>query len=1284
MTQQNALSQAETNLYRARSPGDLGFSTTFEEQQGFGSWFSSGLTGLLTSKAASEETQEKWFVQRHSIDFGINQVNKTLDAYREIGNHRDFTQEEASEIRELQSRKSLIEEDLSFAYEHLNGDLDSVIDVEGNSFNDRWGVGGEEQDMLMAFLGAVKDNPAYMAGVFTSEILKDLPLSVLAWLGLAGKGAGGAKAIGSALNKLNNIQPKILRGLAKVGTGVGAGAVAGASYEGLYSLLDEGEVKAKNVQAGAAFGSVFGVLGGLGILGRTAKDLKARQPKPPVVDKKKVPVNQQEWRERITTTQESVEDTVDALIPEKQAKELQAPMELMFKEHNKHLFPELVEGTDYKVIHDIQVAKKQGVQKLNQSKAAQLRKDKDGNSVIVINDKLVDVSINKFRKEMREDKDKWFSSLTPIELTLLKGNKDVYKAFLVAHELGHVKQNKMGFPEVTTKEQHLAKEKGANDLAVEEMRRSYEEIQTAKLNKSDVHVSQVKEDVKSQFVEDEARVVKEPTPVSRGLDKVGEGVDVISKTPARLYGTAAVAGGLAYGATSEEGDPLMSAVVAGGAVALGPRIYKALNGKELSQKFMVAKARISKGMSDNTREMKALDAEMQFINDDINEAFISLNQRHALIALLEGDSLDKVQGKHDVKLTPEQLELVKKTRVFLDKLGGLAEEVEILAKRDSSAKIKHNKFADKHQKGAFLQNYFPHIFKGDIDQKLIDELVKVYGRTNTGNASIRTLMKTVEDIKTKYPHLEIIDDPTHALQLYTQAMTRAVLGKRTVAAFKEINLGPSKDDFLPALMTKDQHKIMSAQEAGRDGFSKQESVHYGEFTHPALKGYMAHVNVKHLLDDFFAVTSKTGLGDTLERLLKLNNGLKRVFVFGSLFHAQALFMSSIYSLGVTGAIKVSMGRGKIGNLDVSELKLGSQDFKDLAIEAMATGLSVVNIKRQELVNVGKVPLDNFLDKLGFPGKLAKKGFDAIDKLTWEQMHDRYKLAVWMKERDRLVDAGIDKKVAGEKASEFANDAFGSLDWDAFTNNLYEYASKNPTKIRGKIANKLAQLLPANKRRWLNLGLFAPDWTISNIRIIGKTFTGLPEVSKAMAKRIQKGNWDSDPHAKEVVKAWNMYAAYSLRAGFYTSAMWWSMTELFSDEEPTMENFWEFWTGDDSGKLNLGNGEFMVISKQIAEPIHWLQHPQHTLMNKASVVPKTVMEAMFNKQWFSMKKGFPMGPRIVEDDGTQHYAKWILGKMVPIVTKPLFDESIGWTERFERVVTGFFGFPQYKTPDDERK
>jgi len=169
---------ARRQLNEARQVKDLGFISTFEEQQGFGSWFSSGLTGQLTSRLASEETQEEWFVQRKSIEFGVNQINELLNAYTEVSKTRQLTATESSEFKELQKRKDLLERDLSFVYNNFSGNLDKPIDIKGKSFNERWGLDTEDNNMLMAFLGAVKDNPAYMAGVFTSEILKDLPLSL--------------------------------------------------------------------------------------------------------------------------------------------------------------------------------------------------------------------------------------------------------------------------------------------------------------------------------------------------------------------------------------------------------------------------------------------------------------------------------------------------------------------------------------------------------------------------------------------------------------------------------------------------------------------------------------------------------------------------------------------------------------------------------------------------------------------------------------------------------------------------------------------------------------------------------------------------------------------------------------------------------------------------------------------------------------------------------------------------------------------------------------------------
>jgi len=170
-------------------------------------------------------------------------------------------------------------------------------------------------------------------------------------------------------------------------------------------------------------------------------------------------------------------------------------------------------------------------------------------------------------------------------------------------------------------------------------------------------------------------------------------------------------------------------------------------------------------------------------------------------------------------------------------------------------------------------------------------------------------------------------------------------------------------------------------------------------------------------------------------------------------------------------------------------------------------------------------------------------FKNIDYLTWEYFHDRFKLAAYLQKKKRLTD--IDKstgkprhtdEVAGRLASEFANDAFGSLDWNNFTTKLYTYASNNPDSLRGKTADALASVLPVNKRRWLNLGLFAPDWTVSNIRIVGKTFTTAKNYTEGFLKSMHRGDnaaWKSK-EGKELASAFKMYAAYSARAGVVTS------------------------------------------------------------------------------------------------------------------------------------------------------
>ena len=52
--------------------------------QSVGSWFTSGITGLILSKGASDNEQRDWYVQRNGIQFGKQALEDRLKAYKEV------------------------------------------------------------------------------------------------------------------------------------------------------------------------------------------------------------------------------------------------------------------------------------------------------------------------------------------------------------------------------------------------------------------------------------------------------------------------------------------------------------------------------------------------------------------------------------------------------------------------------------------------------------------------------------------------------------------------------------------------------------------------------------------------------------------------------------------------------------------------------------------------------------------------------------------------------------------------------------------------------------------------------------------------------------------------------------------------------------------------------------------------------------------------------------------------------------------------------------------------
>lgn len=1251
---------AELNVNNVWENEDTEFTEGFiADHETAGSWFTSKLTGLFLSQALDDETEQDLYRQRTGVDYGITTINETLAAFEALGKVRNFSQQEASHIKELQERKALIQRDLDYTYTHKGGDLDAVIDTEGQSFNDRWGYGNEDVDVL-DFLKAMADNPKYTAGLLSGEIVGDLPLGILAWLGVTSKAAKSLGKMGmmtKLANKINGIRPKALRGLTKVTGPVLGGALAGATYEASYSKLNEGVVKGEDVKAGGEFGAVFGALSSLGIL---AKGVNL----PKKLDVK-VKAN----------ASISPSEAIDIASNSSAQTDITKFFNSVLNDESQ-VFPQLTPD-DYTYM-DRASAVKAGVMTADEKvgKGAFNRVTEDGKQTIVWGEAETTATFNRLQKILEEKSGYGYETLkgsSAKDIESLK-NREAYGAFQLAHEKSHVVQNKEGRtyeasphdPE-GSRPGTFRKEQEAHQMAFTELNRLKSEYLGRKIDKS-VAAAQSQADEYHKGKEylpkdydENVRGLKDE-PLYEPAPHNSQVVDFVDKHKGLSTLGAALA---AYGLT--EGD---DAVYMAGAAALatlgGPKAYRALSEVKISQE--VAKARVQMATVQEGLSVYAHNLEIvgQTLGARISKRFPGEQGLDFLNVVEKGGTYKDVEGKA----------LVTQWREWMKFLGDEGSKVGLFKKSARKGTQEH-----------LVSNYVSHIIRGKaqpdgsirpLNTKDKEELVReqakrihIKGSVSTVHAIPRQILGTLKDLKAK--GYAVVDNPADVLSIYSQAMSRTIHNRKMIEEFQSLNLGTTKEPR-PAFLdqaTFDRKVFTGA-------IKKEEVHHYTTLDHPALRGYRVHRNLSHILDNHFTVAKEGGLVEFAEGLLSLNNALKRVFIFGSLFHSQALIMSAMYSMGITGAINGIRGKGKITkDIDYADLALDSDSYKGLMIESSRDGLKVGSVEQATLVNYGKEPLDNFLDKMGVVGAGAKKLSDGIDRVTWTYLHDRYKIAAHLRHKEILMRKGIDEVSAGKASSRFVNDAFGTLNWDDFSKRLYDYAYRNPGKLRAKMSATAARALAPSQRKWMNAVLFAPDWTIANLRIIATTFTDLPKVSKHKLNQIIHGKWESK-EAKEIVDAYGMYRNYTMRAGFYTTGLWFMMNELFSDEESNMENFAEFW---ETGKLNLGGGETQVISKQLFEPISWALDPYSTFAGKTAIVPKTIIEGFTNKQWFHIKDGRYMGPDIVDRrTGETHLGKWALSKVTPIVATPFLDNRLTLGEKAERVGLGFIGFPKQGQPD----
>jgi len=1305
-TQQSSLSPELTFGEGFTAAQDL---TTDDGRQ---AWATGGLSGLLLSKFFSDESQEKWFIQRHAVDYGLNELEAQIKAMEAEASLRRLTKGEEAKLTELKYNKEGMLKGLAEVAKK-GGDLDASIYVDGTSFNDQWNLGGDEEQGLWDLMSHLASNPSYTGGAIAGELVKDLPLTVLSFLGLT-KVDSVRKIVNRIERTLSGIKPKSLRLASTLAAGVGTGAAVGAGYEAAYSIADQGTIKGEDVWLGAKFGATFGILGGALLAkkgsnirrgdsliaaeiaeaeaGTVANALESaaktqRSNASSILESTKdIPFDQARITKqaKATTILDNYEQKVETLSKDDKSiikTELDDEDNIItyINEHRLELEREKLlkevedmfsKGPEYRGIFDTNSPNT--IKEMTLRDWANLRNKEAYRTLALASSKARGKLMLDARRKGEPLPEDWEDAINTIVQAELDAFDAKYKAAIEQARKSAAEEDALN---------ELESPEGLEALDIEAKGRERRDLEEELKRLGNIKQRTAEENIKLDELTAKAKEIdlQEGVP-DKELGTVGKWID---NNPYKAAGIGAVAGAtLIPGETS---DNIAGAVLGAGLAILGPKGYKAIAHREFNLAALRIKAAIASKNEVSANDMKILEASMQEVIDDMETFFKGKTEGETYnIGMLLIDFLETGNSKG---LSSDQIRVAKRTRAILNIIGEAAVKAGIIKKASDMAEGK----MIPGEQGAFLHNYFPHLFDKKMTDEAIAELVKSWGKTTTKQSLHRTLTGTVDLINKRYPEKNLIVSPTKALGIYTQAMTRAIHGKNMIDSLFNIDLSMGKGTFLPALMTEKAFQILKK----RGSLTTQDLLHYETFDHSSLEGYRVHTSVKGLVDNHFDVLRKGTLAEVMQGVLDVNNGLKRIFVFGSMFHGQALLTSLVYSLGVKG---IYQGFKKPGMSSLSDgtfwsqLQLGTDTFRDIAKIALADGLQIINVKKQTLVDPGRDAINSILDKLGKAGVLPRKAFDAIDYATWEWMHDRFKLATYLTKKEQITKNLMKKgksreeaeAIAGREAADFANDAFGSLNWDKFISDLYDYNLKHPTKLRGKLAGVAAEMLPIKNRKWANLVLFAPDWTVSNLRIVGRMFTTTYKYSEGFLKAFHQGKvgaWKSK-EGDALLEAWKMYTSYSARAGVVNSALWWATMQMFSEDEPTMEGLADFWYGPQSHKVKLGGGHSVVISKQIAEPIHWVQHPMHTFSNKMSVVPKTVAELFLNKEWFSLKKEIPTGPSLIDEDG-YHHARWLLGKVTPIVIKPMFspDEDMSFLDRIKGVASGFAGFPQYKIKED---
>ena len=587
----------------------------------------------------------------------------------------------------------------------------------------------------------------------------------------------------------------------------------------------------------------------------------------------------------------------------------------------------------------------------------------------------------------------------------------------------------------------------------------------------------------------------------------------------------------------------------------------------------------------------------------IKETIPDIKIREKITHYLEGDT--------SIKLNKNELEIANSVRTFFDDTHKLAKEQGVIRE--------------------FVEHYVPHMWK-----RLTKDGVEVK-TTGASKSLTKTMHSKERTIATLKEGMKPVSEGGHGLvpksldiadivRAYGFAVTHATRNKQLLRTLLKTEL----PDGRKALIRIEKGK--NVPKGYQSSFDESARMKNKE-----LQGYAVVDELKTPLVNVFDNFDPIWIH---RAALSLNFMAKRMLVSNSLFHANALVESGIFS----GKYNVVNSIRKAKQITHGQVN----DEVDDALR-MGLGLGVIDDVGTDVFYQSWETISTMTDRISTKLGLVPKGFvglsKAIDKFMWDQIAAGSKLSTYMTLTAKALDPKNTKTrntpvdVLKRQIAQSVNDMYGGQDWagiaEAFETKLSREIAFGLTGRQGR---SLAQLI-----------LFAPDWTLSNIRVALKAVPG----------------------ANKNTPISRIHQAYMLRAMIYHFVAWNSVNVALTGQH--------IWENDDPTSADLGNGYKIVTSKQLGEVYHWFNDPMKTGLNKLGVIPKEGFTQVMKAEYLTPYNWLP---RMYDEDARPavkfaHHIRHAGENFIPIWAQHTYQGDEPMMMKGAKAVSGFFGHPMYE-------